>query len=297
VSVVPGISRTRPSLIRVALLTAAFVGALAGAATLALHLQLDPLADVRAYYDAAERLNAGQPLYPVDADVDAAAYYRYPPLLAILFRPLALLPYEAAAALWELALVAALLATLYRLGIRYRWTWWLFFILSPAIAWTMSIGQAQAIVTLLTAIAAPWSIALAAHVKLFPALVAVYWLGRRDWRRLRSFVEWAALLALVQAALEPVNSMVFVTKTSLADVGNVANLSPYSSSPALWGALLVVGGAAAWRLAPSRVGWMAAVTLSVLATPRLLLYMLGSLLAGIARPAGASNDAAGTTTR
>ena len=110
------------------------------------------------------------------------------------------------------------------------------------------------------------------------------------------FAAWAAALALVQAVLEPVNPMAFVTNTSLAGVGNVANLSLYSSSPALRGVLLVVGGAVAWRLAPSRFGWMAAVTLSVLATPRLLLYMLGTLLAGIARPEGGSDDATGTAT-
>ena len=48
----------------------------------------------------ATRLNAGQPLYAQPAGVDEAAFYRYPPLLAIVFRPLALLPFEAAAAVW-----------------------------------------------------------------------------------------------------------------------------------------------------------------------------------------------------
>jgi len=282
----PTTRRRRPSLVWVALWTAALVGALAGAATLSIHLQLDPLGDVRAYYDAAARLNAGQPLYPAGADVDAAAFYRYPPLLAILFRPLALLPYPVAAAAWGVLQVVAMVATLYRLGVRRRRTWILFLVLAPAIAWTMSIGQAQTLVTLLTAVAAPWSIALAAHIKLFPALVAVYWLGRRDWRRLAWFVGWAGALALVQLVLEPANTIAFASQTSLAQVGNVTNLSPYSTSPLLWGGLLVAGCAIAWRLAPSRFGWMAAVALSVLATPRLLVYTLSTLLAAIARPAG-----------
>src|SRR5258705_683787 len=66
----------------------------------------DGLSDVHAYYDAATRLNAGLPLYDLSTDVNASEFYRYPPLLAIVFRPLALLPFEVAAGLWELAMVA-----------------------------------------------------------------------------------------------------------------------------------------------------------------------------------------------
>ena len=79
---------------------AALIGLAIGANTLVLHLTTDPLADVRAYYDAGARLNAGLPLYEQPAGTNDAEFYRYPPLLAILFRPLALLPYEAAAAVW-----------------------------------------------------------------------------------------------------------------------------------------------------------------------------------------------------
>ena len=98
----------------------AVVGALAGIATLFMHLANDPLADVRAYYDAGARLNAGLPLYPADADPNAAEYYRYPPLLAIAFRPLALLPFAAAAAIWEAVVIASFGATLWWVGIRRR---------------------------------------------------------------------------------------------------------------------------------------------------------------------------------
>ena len=72
-------------------IAAAVLGLVIGLDTLVLHLQLDPLADVRAYYDAGARLNAGIPLYEQTATTDEAGFYRYPPLLAIAFRPLALL--------------------------------------------------------------------------------------------------------------------------------------------------------------------------------------------------------------
>ena len=45
-----------------------------------------------------------------------------------------------------------------------------------------AIGQAQVPMTLLMALATPWAIAFATNLKLFPALLAVWWLGRREWR-------------------------------------------------------------------------------------------------------------------
>ena len=87
-----------------------------GLQTLVLHLTLDPLADVRAYYDAGARLNAGLPLYVQPARPDDAAFYRYPPLLAVAFRPLALLPFETAALIWEAVLLVAFVGTVVRSG-------------------------------------------------------------------------------------------------------------------------------------------------------------------------------------
>ena len=54
--------------LRIVLLAAALIGMLVGIAATVGHLDRDPLADVRAYYDAGARLNAGQPLYPPGAD-------------------------------------------------------------------------------------------------------------------------------------------------------------------------------------------------------------------------------------
>src|SRR5436190_22414007 len=101
--------------VRMVLFGAAIVGALISINTFLLHLFGDPLADVRAYYDAGARLNAGQPLYVQTATIDDPAFYRYPPLLAIVFRPLAVLPYEAAAAIWEALVIASFVATVVRI--------------------------------------------------------------------------------------------------------------------------------------------------------------------------------------
>src|SRR5664279_1577167 len=175
-------------------LGAALILGLVGVFVLVFHLMTDPLIDVHAYYEAAGRLNASLPLYAAQGDVNSPHYYFYPPLLAVLFRPLALLPFEAAAVIWEVITIAALGLTLWLVGLRSRQTWIAVGILAGPIAWSVTVGQAQVAVTLLLAIGSPASVALAAQLKIVPALVSLYWIGRRDWRSLGRFIGWTALL-------------------------------------------------------------------------------------------------------
>lgn len=265
------------------LIGAAVLGALLSLETFVLHVLTDPLADVHAYYDAGSRLNAGQPLYEQPATTDEAAFYRYPPLLAIVFRPLALLPFPLAALIWELALVALFVLTLRRLGRSGR-TWIVLGMLALPTVWSLVIGQAQVAVTLLTAIGSPWAIALATNLKVFPALIALWWIGRRDVRSLTMFGAWLGALAAVQLVLEPRGALEFPGSLTLAQVGDVTNQSLYAISPWLWAGAVVVGAFVTLRLAPTRYGWAAAVALSVLATPRLLVYQLSTLIAGLRDP-------------
>lgn len=269
---------------RIAWSLAALVGLAAGLQTLWLHLTMDPLNDVHAYYWAGARLNAGLPLYPPDQSVETPLGYPYPPLLAILFRPLALLPFEAAAAIWEIVVIASFVATVWWIGPRRRETWLALGILASPIAWCLTIGQAQVLLTMFTAIGAPWSIALAANIKLFPVLIALWWIGRREWRTLGLFVASMAGLALLQLVLAPQASLDYLTAISIKQVGEVKNLSPFAFSPILWAALVLVGGVISLRLARTRWGWATAVAFSVLATPRLLSYMLMTLLAAVRDP-------------
>jgi glycosyl transferase family 87 len=269
----------------------AVIGLLAGVGWVVTGLGNDVLSDVHAYYDAATRLNAGRPLYDQAATTNESAFYRYPPLLAIAFRPLALLPFPLAGAIWEGVVVASLVGLVVVLR-PDRTGWAAAAILALPIVWSVDIGQAQVPVTLLLAIGSPWSIALAAHLKVLPALAAIWWLGRRDWRSLGRFAAWLVGLGVIQLALEPAGTLAFPSVLSLDTVGEVRNWSPYAISPWLWASLALVGVAAAWRLAPTRWGWAAAVTLSVLATPRLLLYQLMTLVAGLREPAPASHMSA-----
>jgi hypothetical protein len=277
-------ARRRRRNIDLVLFAGAVVGVLIGINTFFLHLANDPLADVRAYYDAATRLNAGLPLYEQAATTNQAEFYRYPPLLAMAFRPLALLPYETASVIWEAIVVASFAVLLWWLHPGRR-GWLLVGILAMPILWSLSIGQAQVPMTLLMAIGAPWSIALAANLKVLPILASIWWVGRRDWRSLGQFAAWLVGLAAVQLVLAPADTVAFPSVFTLGQVGEVRNLSPYAISPLLWAGLVVAGTLLALRLAPTRWGWAAAVALAVFATPRLLLYQLMTLLAVLRDPA------------
>jgi len=245
----------------------------------------NPLSDVHAYYDAATRLNSGLPLYPTDIDVNASEYYRYPPLLAVAFRPLALLPFPVAAAAWEVLMAASLMVTIRMAGLRST-TILAVCALALPIAWSLALGQAQVLITWLVAVASPFSVALAGQLKIFPALVALYFLGRRDWRWLRRFVTWSLALVALQVVLEPAGSIAFLGIANLDQVGDIDNLSPYGFSPSLWAVLAVLGAAATLALARTRFGWTAAVWYSTLVTPRLISYLVMALLAALERRDG-----------
>ena len=262
---VPGLFASRR--VRWVFIAASVLGLIIGLDTLVLHLRLDPLADVRAYYDAGARLNAGQPLYIQPATTDDPGFYRYPPLLAIAFRPLALLPYETAALIWEAFLIVLFVATLVRLGLRNRWTWIVTGWLAAPIAWSLAIGQAQVAVTFLVALGSPWAIALAANLKILPIIVAVYWIGRRDWRAVGVLIVWLIGLAVLSFVLEPAGTIAFISFSDLGQVGNVENRSLYALSPILWGVFVLGFLALALRFAPGRAGWALAVSASVLGQP------------------------------
>ncbi len=269
---------------RWALAAGAIAGFLVSLTMLWRHITTDPLGDVQAYYWAGSRLNAGLPLYPPDQSVQTPLGYPYPPLLAILFRPLALLPFEAAAGIWEVVVLACFAGTILWLGPRRRETWLALGILAPPIVWCLVIGQAQVPLTFLSAIGAPWSVALAANIKLFPAAISLWWIGRREWGRFGRFLASIAVLALVQLILAPQASLDYLTAISLHQVGEVVNLSPYVVSPLLWATLVTLAVVTVLWLAPTRLGWAAAVTLSVVGSPRLIIYMLMALVAVVGGP-------------
>lgn len=261
---------------------AAVVGALLGLETMILHLTTDPFADTRLYYDAGARLNAGLPLY-VDSSVAGAGPYINPPLLAIAFRPLALLPFAIAAAIWQVVIVASFVATIRRIGIR-RPALIALGCLALPILWALSVGQAELIITLMLTLGTPASVAVAGHLKLVPWLAAIYWVGRRDLRSLGRLVVWAVAIGLVQLVLEPAGTVAWLRLTWLRTAFDYRNISPFVVHPVLWAVMVVVLVVLALRFAPTRLGWPFAIALAVLAYPRLLVYQLTSLVAAFGGP-------------
>lgn len=267
---------TRRMLSRVAI-GAAVVGVALGIETLVYHLSTDPFADTRLYYDAATRLNEGLPLY-VPSTTPGVGPYVSPPLLAIAFRPLALLPFPLAAAIWELILVGALGLTIGRIGTSRPVLIALGCLALPTL-WALSVGQAEVLVTLFLAIGSPLSVATAGYLKLFPWLVAVYWIGRRDTRHLARWGAWIAGLGVLQLVLAPAATLDYLRLTWLQGQFDFRSISPFVIHPALWVILVLVLLVASLRLSPTRYGWAAAVSFAVLASPRLLTYQLMSLIA------------------
>jgi ABC-type sugar transport system permease subunit len=135
----------------------------------------------------------------------------------------AIVPFPLAAAIWEVILLGAFGYTLWRLGIRRPATWLAVGLLGMAIAWTLSIGQAEALVALLLTLGSPFSVAFAANIKLLPILVGLYWLGRRDWRNLGLLVGWTLGLILLQLVLDPADTLAF--PATLTVVGTQADAS------------------------------------------------------------------------
>jgi len=282
----------RRELAILALVALALIGGLLGAGTLWLHMTTDPLGDVRAYYDAAHRLNVGQPLYLVNGDATKPTYYFYPPLLAILMRPFALLPFHDFAVLWEVVVVASFVGLLRRLGANRR-TFIALGLLGIPIGWALGIAQAHVPLTLLMAIGQPWSIAFATDMKVFPILVAIWWLGRRQFQAVGAMIGWLLILGLFQVLLAPKDWLSFFSAVGLGQVAGVQNMSPYAISPILWGVLAAAGAVGVVLAAPTRWGWSAAVAFATLASPRLLVYMLMSMLAAVREPDSPNREGPG----
>jgi hypothetical protein len=281
--------RMRPATKRILYLAwfaLAIIGAAAGLAVAYMHVVGDPLNDARAYYDAAARLNAGAALYPDGLDPATNKIYLYPPLLAMLLRPLAVLPYEWFAVIWELIVVISFVLLVRLLGARRKETWLAIGVLGIPIGWALTVAQAHIPMTLLIAMGQPWTIALAANIKLFPALIVLWWLGRREWEAVAAFMMWTALFILAQVLVESRGAFAYFQQIGFEQVavGEIRNWSPFALSPVIWATLLAVGAIATLALARTKWGWAVAVAFATLAPPRLLVYMFASLVAMVRQP-------------
>lgn len=231
------------------------------------------LSDAGAYWDAAQRMRAGEELYPTVGDVEASDVYRYAPWFAWLTIPITFLPIGVAGTLWSAALVLASVAAVAPLVHRRAWLAVAFFF--PILIGISAVGNVHSLMVawLVWGVerrSGPLWIALAASLKVVPLLLALVYLGRREWARA---VASAVLTALLVAPAFLYDLSGYVTTSGSA--GGLIEI------PALFGLTVAIGIAVTLRLAPRETGWLAAATTVVLATPRLFVYDVSYALTGV----------------
>ena len=239
------------------------------------------LEDSEAYWRAALRLRAGEPLYvAVDPAADEMLAYRYAPWLAWLWVPLTMLPKTAVLVGWSAVLVAAGAAAVVPL-LRRRTVAALCLaaLLAGLLVRTASTGNVHALMIAALVWGAPrrsgplW-IGIAASLKLVPILYVLRYVGRGEWR--------SAFVAVALAALLLAPALLYDLGGFPADAGeSLSLLSMAGVVP--WVLLAAACAAAAIGLARRRYAWAAASAALLAAIPRLALYDLTSLLVGLDR--------------
>ena len=245
---------------------------------------VEPFSDAITYLAAGERLNAGHDLYrlgPGDRGVlllpqTGDAPLVSPPPIAVLWRPLAAVPFGFP--LWIAATWVVLLVTVVRLVLR---TGALAVIacvvLFDAIAQQLSVANVAAFFPALLVLAwdrrrEPWTGALTGAMtalKLSPGTGFGWLVGRRDWPRLL----WAsggllalALVGLIGAGIQPWFDYLGVARQTQPSPESLAGLT---GLPWLSSAILVGGTVLAAAVRRDRWSFGIAVVASVVGSPAL----------------------------
>src|ERR1700754_1738156 len=191
---------------------------LAGFITLAGFAFIRNLIDFPVYYAAGQSLLSGRTdLYAPDFALGRVMDYRYPPVFLLIFWPLWLLPYKAAAYLWYLFSVAEVAGCVYCVSRvaalpKEKIAPWLvvFFAVAPYFINLLHYGNAHllAIFLLFAACYLAYinkpvygglALALAISIKLTPAILIPYFALRKQWRLLASVAIFLITLNLVPA--------------------------------------------------------------------------------------------------
>lgn len=231
------------------------------------------LPDAGAYWNAALRLRAGEPLYPAVADHEASEVYRYAPWFAWLAIPFTFLPVELSGAIWSSILVGASVAAVVPLLRQRAWLQAAFFF--PILIGISAIGNVQAlmIAALVWGVerrSGPLWIAMAASLKAFPILFALVYLGRRQWGR------FAVTIVLTGLLVAPM--LLYSLENYPTSMGRVGSLSSW---PPVYAVAVLVCAASTLRLADTRWSWLAAATTVTFALPRLWVYDVTLLLPSV----------------
>ncbi|MGH2385326.1 MAG: glycosyltransferase 87 family protein, partial [Candidatus Limnocylindria bacterium] len=239
------------------------------------------LEDMDAYWDAAVRLRAGEPLYREYADATAANVYRYAPWFAFAWIPLTFLPKAVVGVLWSLVLLMACGASLWPLlRARSMASVAAAGVLGSLLLTISAVGNVHALVIVALVFGiehrsgALW-IAVAASLKAVPILFVLVYAARRQWGR----VLVTGILTVVL-----IGPMLFFDLTHYPTNPGDAGYSFFTSFPILWAAaattLVGLGVLLAARRSPH--AWLAMSVAVVAALPRIFGYDFSFVLAGLA---------------
>ena len=234
------------------------------------------LRDADAYWNAALRLRAGEPLYPPLANSEASEVFRYAPWFAWLWVPLTYLPHELVRVLWSVVLLAASAVALIPLARARAWLLVAFFgfilvgISGPGNVQPLLIAS---LVWGLERRSGPVWIALAASLKVVPILFAVTYVGRGEWKRA------AVAVALTGVLVAPM--LMHDLSHYPATAGPAAGLI---SMPLLYAAVVAAGILVSLRASRTPFAWLASAATVTVAVPRFFVYDISFVLA--AMPSG-----------
>lgn len=243
-------------------------------------------ADVAAYWGAAERVRAGEPLYVAGA-ANASDLYRYAPWFAYAWVPLTYLPREAVTMAWVgLMVVAAIVSTvpLVRHGLAGTAAFALF---APLQVEGAVFGNVQPLLVLMLMWgverrSGPLWIAIGASLKAVPFLLALVYAGRGEWGR-------AGLAVLLTAVL--VAPMLLFDLAGYSTQPGAGQMSLISVAPQLYLAAAITMAGVAFARARTRYRWVVGAVAMIAALPRFLTYEVSFLLVGAAeRPNSSEPD-------
>jgi hypothetical protein len=237
--------------------------------------------DAGAYWNAALRLRAGQPLYPVVSSVEASDVYRYAPWFAWLTVPFTYLPVQVAGAIWSVILVGASCFAILPLLRRAAWTQVAFFF--PILVGISAYGNVQALliavlVWMIRKPSGPLWIGVAASLKIVPLLYLLTYIGRGEWLR--------AVAALFVAALLWAPALLLDMSGYVTEKGQAGLFG----STVAYVAAAMLTLVAALALARSRFGWLASAASVVLVAPRFFIYDVTYFLVGADGGAGTNGS-------
>ena len=233
--------------------------------------------DVAAYWGAAERLRAGEPLYVAGA-ANASDLYRYAPWFAYAWVPLTFLPRDAVTAAWVGLMLAAAIASTVPL-LRHRVAGVAAFaLLAPLQLQGAVFGNVQPLLVLILLWgverrSGPLWIGIGASLKAVPLLLALVYAGRGEWQK----AGWSVLLTVAFAA-----PMLLFDLSGYSTAPGPGQMSMTSVAIPLYVGVAVAMAALAFARARTRYRWLLGSLAMIATLPRFLDYEISLLLVGMA---------------